>query len=86
MPRSVIITTGSLVILAALAGYWLGQRQVNVDSADVIAAVARLHGGDPATCVGWPGQGAWVMYVECSGVTYRVNRFGQVSRAPEDGI
>ncbi|WP_299370254.1 hypothetical protein [uncultured Tateyamaria sp.] len=86
MPRSVLITTATLVLIAALGGYWLGQRQITADAAGVIAAVARVHGGDPAACVGWPGEGAVVMHVNCAGVVYVVDRFGRITRMAEEGI
>lgn len=85
MPRSVIITTSTLVVIAGLVGFWLGQRQVTLDASGVIEAVAAQHGSD-ADCVGWPGEGAAVFMVRCDAVTYAVDRFGRVSRIEEGGI
>ena len=89
MPRSVLITTSVLVVLAALGGYWLGQRQVTPDTASVINAVAarhvQEHGGSTADCLGWQGEGAVIFRVKCGTVVYHVDRFGRVSIALEDG-
>lgn len=90
MPRSVLITTATLVVLAALVGFWLGQRQVTLDATGVIEAVAAMHvathGGDGSDCVGWPGKGHVVFQVRCSGVLYGVDRLGRVEHILEDGI
>ena len=90
MPRSVLITTSVLVVLAALGGFWLGQRQVSLDTTDIINAVAAQHvaehGGTPADCLGWQGEGAVVFRVKCGVIVYHVDRFGRVTRAAEDGI
>ena len=90
MPRSVLITTSVLVVLAGLAGFWLGQRQVDLDTSGIINAVAARHvaehGGALSDCVGWQGQGAVVFQVTCGALTYHVDRFGQVTLAPEGGL
>mgnify|MGYP001820037637 CR=1 FL=1 len=90
MPRSVLITTSVLVILAGLAGFWLGQRQVDLDTSGIINAVAARHiaehGGALSDCVGWQGEGAVVFRVTCGELTYHVDRFGQVTLAPEGGL
>jgi hypothetical protein len=90
MPRSVLITTATLVVLAALGGFWLGQRQVSLDTTGIINAVAarhvREHGGTVADCLGWPGEGAVVFQVKCGAVIYHVDRIGRVSRAPEGNL
>ena len=90
MPRSVLITTSVLVVLAGLAGFWLGQRQVPLDASGIINAVAARHvaehGGDKTACLGWAGDGAAVFQVRCGDVTYHVDRFGGISVAPEEEI
>ena len=90
MPRSVLITTSVLVIVAGVAGFWLGQRQVNLDATGVINAVAMRHveehGGNVTDCLGWAGEGATVFQVKCGDVTYHVDRFGTVRIAPEAGL
>ncbi len=90
MPRSVLITTATLVMIAALGGYWLGQRQVTLDATGVIEAVATMHmetyGGQASDCVGWPGEGLRVFQVRCEGVLYGVDRLGRVERIEESGI
>ena len=85
MPRSVLITTATLVVIAGALGYWLGQRQVTLDATGVIEAVAEQH-GNGADCVGWPGEGAAVFMVRCDTVTYAVDRFGRVSVVTGEGI
>ena len=88
MPRQVLITTATLVVLAALGGYWLGQRQVTLDASGVIEAVAdahvALHGGSRRDCVGWPGEQETVFYVRCAGALYAVDRWGQTTRVKEE--
>ncbi|WP_299280365.1 hypothetical protein [uncultured Tateyamaria sp.] len=90
MPRSVLITTAGLVLVAALGGYWLGQRQLDLDATDVINAVAARHmaehGGADTACLGWAGTGEVVFQVRCDDVVYHVDRFGTVRLAPEGGI
>lgn len=90
MPRSVLITTSVLVVLAGLAGFWLGQRQVDLDATGIINAVAARHvaehGGSEAECLGWQGEGAVVFQVKCGDITYHVDRFGGVTVAPEGGL
>lgn len=90
MPRSVLITTSVLVLLAGVAGFWLGQRHVRLDTSGIINAVAARHvadrGGTAADCVGWQGTGAAVFQVRCGDTTYHVDRFGRVAVAPEDGV
>ncbi len=90
MPRSVLITTSVLVLLAGVAGFWLGQRQVDLDVTGIINAVAQRHvaehGGVPGDCVGWQGSGRVVFQVKCGDVTYHVDRFGGISIAPKEGI
>ena len=87
MPRPVLITTSVLVVVAALAGFWLGQRQVDLDTKGIINAVAERHvaehGGSVTDCLGWAGEGARVFQVTCGDVTYQVDRFGTVRIAPE---
>ncbi|WP_299042605.1 hypothetical protein [uncultured Tateyamaria sp.] len=89
MPRQVVITTATLVVLAALVGYWLGQRQVTVDASGVIEAVADAHvadhGGDRAQCVGWPGREDAVFHVRCGAMLYAVDRWGRVTRMQQEG-
>lgn len=89
MPRQVLITTATLVALAALGGYWLGQRQVTLDASGVIEAVADAHvaehGGDRARCVGWPGDNDAVFYVRCDTALYAVDRWGRTTRVPQEG-
>jgi len=90
MPRSVLITTSVLVVLAGLAGFWLGQRQVSLDTTGIINAVAARHvaeyGGDVTNCLGWQGEGDVVFQVRCGDVTYSVDRFGGVRVAAEDSL
>ncbi|KIC48478.1 hypothetical protein [Tateyamaria sp. ANG-S1] len=89
MPRQVIITTAVLVVLAALGGFWLGQRQVTLDASGVIEAVADAHvaqhGGDRSQCVGWPGEDGAVFYVRCAGILYAVDRWGSLSVVDQEG-
>lgn len=89
MPRQVVITTASLVVLAALGGFWLGQRQVTLDASGVIEAVAdahvAAHGGDRIECVGWPGDERAVFFVRCATSLYAVDRWGQVALIEEGG-
>ncbi|WP_299200661.1 hypothetical protein [uncultured Tateyamaria sp.] len=89
MPRQVIITTATLVVLAALGGFWLGQRQVNLDATGVIKAVAdahvATHGGDRSQCVGWPGDDSAVFLVRCGALLYAVDRWGRVSLIDQEG-
>lgn len=90
MPRSVLITTSVLVLLAGMAGFWLGQRQVDLDVTGIINAVAKAHvaehGGDVTACFGWQGSGAVVFQVRCGALTYYVDRFGRVALAQEGGL
>lgn len=90
MPRSVLITTSVLVLLAGIAGFWLGQRQVTLDTTGIINAVAQRHvaqhGGTVAQCLGWQGQGVVVFQVRCGDTIYHVDRFGRVTLAPEDAL
>lgn len=90
MPRSVLITTSVLVVLAALGGYWLGQRQVTLDATGIINAVAERHvreqGGSVTDCLGWQGEGATVFQVKCGDVLYHVDRLGRVRVAEGNGI
>ncbi|MEM7632018.1 MAG: hypothetical protein AAF822_08875 [Pseudomonadota bacterium] len=90
MPRSVLITTATLVLLAGLGGYWLGQRQVTLDSSAVITAVAQrhvdAHGGQITDCLGLPGEGRAVFHVRCGDMLYAVDRLGRVALVAEDGI
>mgnify|MGYP001824933723 CR=1 FL=1 len=90
MPRSVLLTTSVLVVLAGLAGFWLGQRHVTLDATGIINAVAAQHvsehGGDKAACLGWAGTGGSVFQVKCGEVTYLVDRFGNITRAPDDEL
>lgn len=90
MPRSVLITTSVLVVLAGIAGFWLGQRQVTLDTTGIINAVAARHvaehGGDVTACLGWVGENGSLFDVKCGDVTYNVDRFGNVSVAVEGGI
>jgi len=92
MPRSVLITTLVLVVLAGLAGFWLGQRRVDPDTSGIINVVAARHvaeyGGDVTDCLGWQGEGAVAFQVRCGDATYIVDRFGGVRRvaAEEDNL
>lgn len=90
MPRAVLITTASLTVLAGLLGFWLGQRQVTLDSAAVINAVAQAHvaahGGHVTDCVGLPGIDGAVFHVRCDQRLYAVDRVGRVRVVAEDGI
>ena len=90
MPRSVLITTATLVVLAGLGGFWLGQRQVTLDSGAVIEAVAQrhvdLHGGAVTECLGLPGEGSAVFHVRCADILYAVDRLGRVRVIEESGI
>ena len=90
MPRSVLITTSVLVVLAAIGGFWLGQRQVTLDATGIINAVAARHvaehGGEVTDCLGWQGQGAVVFRVKCGDVIYHVDQLGRVSLAAEDRL
>ena len=89
MPRQVVMTTAALVVLAALGGFWLGQRQVSVDASGVIEAVAdahvATHGGDRRECVGWPGDDNAVFFVRCGASLYAVDRWGRVSVVDQEG-
>ncbi|MEL6465360.1 MAG: hypothetical protein AAFQ58_10370 [Pseudomonadota bacterium] len=90
MPRQVVITTATLVVLAALGGFWLGQRQVTLDVSGVIAAVADAHvakhGGDRSQCVAWPGEEASVFLVRCGAFLYAVDRWGRMSMIEDAGL
>ena len=90
MPRAVLITTATLVVLAGLGGFWLGQRQVTLDTGAVIRAVAQAHvathGGQITDCVGLPGQGTAVFHVRCGAMLYAVDRLGRVRHVVEGGI
>jgi len=91
MPRQVVITTAALVILAALGGFWLGQRQANLGATGVINAVADVHvathGGDRNQCVGWPADDNAVFFVRCAAMLYAVDGWGNVSVLDQgDGI
>ncbi|MEP1355100.1 MAG: hypothetical protein ABJX32_21775 [Tateyamaria sp.] len=90
MKRTVLITTSVLVVLAGFAGFWLGQRQVTLDATGIINAVATQHvakhGGDTSACLGWAGKGTSVFQVKCGEFTYLVDRFGNVTNAPEDEL
>ncbi|MEL6888424.1 MAG: hypothetical protein AAFO86_06920 [Pseudomonadota bacterium] len=90
MPRSVLISTATLVVLAGLGGFWLGQRQVTLDSSTVIEAVAHRHvemyGGALTDCLGLPGEGRAVFHVRCVDRLYAVDRLGRVRLIEEDGI
>ncbi|MEM8655372.1 MAG: hypothetical protein AAGF36_11545 [Pseudomonadota bacterium] len=90
MPRQVVITTATLVVLAALGGFWLGQRQVTLDASGVIGAVAdahvATHGGERSQCVGWPGDETSVFMVRCGAHLYAVYRWGRVSVVEGAGI
>lgn len=90
MPRSVFITTATLVLLAGLGGYWLGQRQVTLDSSAVIEAVAQqhvqMHGGQVTDCLGLPGEGTAVFHVRCGEILYAVDRLGRVRMVEDSGI
>lgn len=90
MPRQVVITTAALVVLAALGGFWLGQRQVALDASGVIEAVADAHvaehGGDRSQCVGWPGDDTAVFFVRCAAILYAVDLLGRMSVVEEGGI
>ncbi|MEP1963810.1 hypothetical protein [Tateyamaria sp.] len=90
MPRSVLITTSVLVLLAGVAGFWLGQRQVASDATGIINAVAARHiaehGGLAADCIGWQEAGAAIFHVRCGDMSYHVDHFGIVSVAPENDI
>ena len=90
MPRSVLITTATLVVLAALGGFWLGQRQVSLDTTGVIEAVAArhvaVHGGALTDCLGWPAEGRAIFHVRCGAVLYEVDPLGRVVIATEEGI
>ena len=90
MPRQVVITTATLVVLAALGGFWLGQRQVTLDASGVIEAVAdahvAAHGGARTQCVGWPGDDNAVFHVRCAGTLYAVDRLGRIAVVDEGGI
>ncbi|WP_299549809.1 hypothetical protein [uncultured Tateyamaria sp.] len=89
MPLQVVITTATLVVLAALGGFWLGQRQVTLDASGVIEAVADAHvvqhGGDRSQCVGWPGDDRAVFFVRCAASLYSVDRWGRVSLIDQGG-
>lgn len=90
MPRSVFITTSTLVVLAALGGFWLGQKQVTLDATGVIEAVAvrhvAEHGGEVSSCFGWAGQGDSVFEVQCGEARYAIDRLGRARLIVEDGI
>lgn len=88
MPRSVLMTTSVLVVIAALGGFWLGQRQVTPDATGIINTVAERHvaehGGEITDCLGWQGEGAVVFQVKCADVLYHVDRLGRVSVVEEE--
>ncbi len=91
MPRSVLITTSILVVLAGLGGFWLGQQRVPIENATgVIEAVAKLHvetqGGVASDCVGWLHDAGDVLRVRCGDVRYDVDRMGRITTLPEGGI
>ena len=85
MPRSVVITTTTLVLIAGLAGYWLGKQPVTLNASSVIEAVAERHRGNASDCAGWPVEGASVLMVRCDATTYAVDRFGRVTLVEDEG-
>ncbi|MEM6374205.1 MAG: hypothetical protein AAF727_15725 [Pseudomonadota bacterium] len=89
MPRPVLITTSVLVLVAGAFGFWLGQRQVDLDTTGIINAIAARHvaehGGEVTDCLGWAEDGVSVFRVKCGDTVYLVDKFGTVRRAPEDG-
>ncbi|MEL6099917.1 MAG: hypothetical protein AAFV87_08690 [Pseudomonadota bacterium] len=97
MPRSVLITTSVLVVVAAVAGFWLGKRQMEFGTTDITTATTGIinaiaarhvkeHGGAATDCIGWAGEGASVFQIKCGDIIYHVDRFGDVTQAAEDEL
>ena len=89
MPRQVLITTATLVALAAALGFWAGRNWQPLDETAVITGVARAHvaqhGGAVSDCFAVPGAGEVWIEVHCAGRIYDVDRGGDViaSRGPD---
>jgi len=91
MPRTVLITTAVLVVIAGALGFWLGQQRLTLDDATgVIEAVAARHvarhGGDMSACLGWLEPDGALLNVRCGDVLYTVDRRGEVREIGEGGI
>lgn len=88
MPRSVIITTITLSVLAGLVGFWLGQQRGSLtERVNAVAAEhVRMHGGDLTDCYGWVAPGDDGLRVTCGGVNYKLGPLGQVLPIVEPDI
>ena len=79
MPASVLRIVIVLVCVAAMLGYWLGQRQAALSETDVINAVADRYvsetGGQRHDCVARPDarDGIWVV-INC-GTASSINQY-----------
>ncbi len=89
MPRSVLVTTATLTLVAGVLGFLLGQRWQALDETQVISRVAAEHmrqTGDAAeTCFAVPGQGAIWLRVMCNGTRYDLDRRGVIVQIQRPG-
>ena len=88
MPRSVVITTAVLVVLAALGGFRLGQQKLAFENATgIIQTVAERHTqvyhGDGTACYGWLTADGRYLHVRCEDRLYRVNQLGVITDVAE---
>jgi hypothetical protein len=91
MRNAIVFSTGALCLIAALAGFRLGQQKLDLgDTAGVIEAVARAHvashGGTITECLGWLSETGDALNVRCGEVLYRVDRLGRIRQAGGGGI
>ena len=82
MPRSVLLTTGALVALAAVLGFKAGQRWQPLDETHVISRIAQHYvsetRGQATDCVAVPGQGKVWIKITCGSRTYNVDARGHL--------
>ena len=91
MPRAIVFSTGALCLIAALAGFRLGQQKLDFsDTTGVIEAVAAQHvaryGGQITDCLGWVSARGDQLNVRCGAVLYRVDRLGRIAEVDEGGV
>ncbi len=91
MRNAIVFYTGALCLIAALAGFRLGQQKLDFDdTTGVIEAVARqhvaTHGGKITDCLGWLKDSGDLLNVRCDEVLYRVDRLGRITQPGGDGI
>jgi hypothetical protein len=86
MPRSVLLTTCVLVVVAAVLGFVAGQRWQPLDETQVINRIAAQYitetGGKATDCLAVPGKvDVWIR-VTCAGRSYYVDRHGKLMPRP----